>query len=117
VPARPISPCAFGSGFSAEAVALSVATVNSRCSCERGPETKCAGGRGSHERYLEIVEHLEEGLRRDPERAQAALTGAIGSRITLVPDESGMFLWAELGLETAPQLVAVGPLAGRAALH
>ena len=59
-------------------------------------------------RYLEIVEHLEEGLRGDPERARAALTDAIGSRITLEPDESGRFLWAEFGLETTPQLVAVG---------
>lgn len=41
------------------------------------------------ERYLEIVEHLEEGLRGYPERARAALTDAIGSRITLEPDESG----------------------------
>ena len=60
------------------------------------------------ERYLEIVEHLEEGLRGDPERARAALTDAIGSRITLEPDESGKFLWADFGLETTPQLVAVG---------
>jgi hypothetical protein len=60
------------------------------------------------ERYLEIVEHLEEGLRSDPELARAALTDAIGSRITLEPDESGKFLWAEFGLETTPQLVAVG---------
>jgi hypothetical protein len=60
------------------------------------------------ERYLEIVEQLEEGLRGDPELARAALTDAIGSRITLEPDESGKFLWAEFGLETTPQLVAVG---------
>jgi hypothetical protein len=51
---------------------------------------------------------LEEGLRSDPELARAALTDAIGSRITLEPDESGKFLWAEFGLETTPQLVAVG---------
>jgi site-specific DNA recombinase len=60
------------------------------------------------ERYLQIVEHLEEGLRSDPELARAALTDAIGSRIMLEPDESGKFLWAEFGLETTPQLVAVG---------
>jgi hypothetical protein len=69
-------------------------------------------------RYLEIVEHLEEGLHSDPELARAALTDAIGSRITLEPDESGKFLWAEFGLETTPQLVAVGlpefMVAGRA---
>jgi len=34
------------------------------------------------------------------QRARAALTDAIGSRITLQPDESGKFLWAEFGLET-----------------
>jgi hypothetical protein len=52
-------------------------------------------------RYLEIVEHLEEGLRGDPERARAALTDAIGSRITLESDASGKFVWAEFGNHTA----------------
>jgi LPXTG-motif cell wall-anchored protein len=33
---------------------------------------------------------------------------AIGERITLTPDESGEFLWAEYGVETAPMLVALG---------
>jgi hypothetical protein len=47
-------------------------------------------------------------LRSDPELARAALTDAIGSRITLEPDVSGKFLWAEFGLETTPQIVAVG---------
>ena len=41
------------------------------------------------------------------QRARAALTDAIGSRITLQPDESGKFLWAEFGLETVPLLVAM----------
>jgi hypothetical protein len=60
------------------------------------------------ESYQAIVDRLEEDLTRDPERARAALTDAIGSRITLEPDESGKFLWAEFGLETAPLLVSVG---------
>jgi site-specific DNA recombinase len=58
--------------------------------------------------YRAIVDRLEDDLTRDPERARAALTDAIGSRITLEPDESGKFLWAEFGLETAPLLVSVG---------
>ena len=43
-----------------------------------------------------------------PLHSRSALVQAIGERITLTPDESGKFLWAEYGLETAPMLVALG---------
>jgi hypothetical protein len=59
-------------------------------------------------RYLEIVTRLEDHLRRDPEHSRPALVQAIGDRVTLTPDKSGKFLWAEYGLETAPMLVALG---------
>jgi hypothetical protein len=60
------------------------------------------------ERYLALVERLAEHLGRDPEHARPALVEAIGERITLTPDVSGKFLWAEYGLESAPMLVALG---------
>jgi hypothetical protein len=60
------------------------------------------------ERYLEIVARLEKHLSRDAEQSRPALVEAIGDRITLTPDPSGKFLWAEYGLEAAPMLVAVG---------
>lgn len=54
------------------------------------------------ERCLGIVRRLEETLGRDPERARAALVEAIGPRITLDPDPSGGFLWADFGMELTP---------------
>jgi site-specific DNA recombinase len=60
------------------------------------------------ERYLEIVGRLEEHMGRNTEHSRPALVQAIGDRITLTPDKSGKFLWAEYGLETAPMLVALG---------
>jgi hypothetical protein len=60
------------------------------------------------ERYLSIVQRLAEHLGRDPEHARPALVEAIGERITLTPDASGKFLWAEYGVESAPMLVALG---------
>ncbi len=60
------------------------------------------------ERFLAIVDQLEQCLARDPERSRPALMEAIGSSITLAPDESGKFLWAEYGLEGSRLLVAVG---------
>jgi DNA invertase Pin-like site-specific DNA recombinase len=60
------------------------------------------------ERYLAIVERLVEHLAYDPEHARPALVEAIGERITLTPDVTGKFLWAEYGLESAPMLVALG---------
>lgn len=61
------------------------------------------------ERCLSILRRLQETLGRDPERARAALVDAIGARITLDPDQSGKFLWADFGVELAPlQAVAGG---------
>ena len=58
------------------------------------------------ERALAIVERLEEPLGHDPERSRVALIEAIGPAITLQPDESRKFLWAEYGLEAVPLLAA-----------
>jgi hypothetical protein len=55
--------------------------------------------------FLALVEQLEENLKRDPERAMAALTSIFGERVKLEPDESGRFLWADYGLE-ALQIMA-----------
>ena len=41
-------------------------------------------------------------------RARAALVDVINERITLQPDESGMYLWAELEFQAFPLLAAVG---------
>jgi hypothetical protein len=60
------------------------------------------------DRYLEIVDRLESALGRDPDRARGALVDTLGSRITLEPDTSGKFLWAEFGVEAAPLLLAAG---------
>jgi hypothetical protein len=60
------------------------------------------------ERWLAIVDRLEEPLGRNPESSRAALIEAIGPTITLQPDASGTFLWAEYGLEGAQTLVAIG---------
>jgi hypothetical protein len=60
------------------------------------------------ERFLALLGRLEEPLGRDAERSRSALVEAIGPKITLEPDESGRFLWAEYGLEGAELQVAVG---------
>jgi site-specific DNA recombinase len=54
--------------------------------------------------FVALVEQLEENLKRDPERARAALTSIFGERVALEPDESGRFLWAEYGLGAVPVL-------------
>jgi hypothetical protein len=57
---------------------------------------------------------LEEPLGRDPERSRAALIDAIGPKITLLPDESRKFLWAEHGLDAVPLVAAaIGALPDR----
>ena len=58
------------------------------------------------EHYRKMVGRLDESLNRDVERARAALQDVIGSSVTLQPDESGQYLWAEFGLETAPLVSA-----------
>jgi site-specific DNA recombinase len=61
------------------------------------------------EHFLALVERLEQPLGRDPERSRIALTQAIGPKITLLPDVSRKYLWAEYGLETVPLMaVAAG---------
>ena len=56
-----------------------------------------------------MVERLEVQLKRDPERARATLADIFGERVTLEPDESGHYLWAEYGLGAVPMLAqAVG---------
>ncbi|MGH8200984.1 MAG: hypothetical protein ACREVO_11595 [Steroidobacteraceae bacterium] len=47
------------------------------------------------ERFLAMVDQLEERLGQDPERSRPALIEAIGERIVLKPDASRRFLWAE----------------------
>lgn len=63
---------------------------------------------GVAERYKAVVAKLEDRLGRDVERARAALVDVIGERITLQPDESGKYLWAELNFTATPLLAAVG---------
>ncbi len=60
------------------------------------------------ERFLAMVDRLEERLGQDPERSRPALIEAIGERIVLKPDESRRFLWAEYGLESFRLMTAVG---------
>jgi len=60
------------------------------------------------ERCRGILRRLQQTLDSDPERARAALVDAIGTRITLDPDHSGRFLWADVGLEPAPLLAVAG---------
>jgi molecular chaperone GrpE (heat shock protein) len=47
--------------------------------------------------FLGLVDQLEDNLRRDPQRARAALASIFGERVTLKPDESGRFLGARFG--------------------
>jgi site-specific DNA recombinase len=56
----------------------------------------------------EAVEQLEQTLTEDPERAKLELRSLIVERFSLIPDESGKFLWAEWGLESAPLHAAMG---------
>lgn len=60
------------------------------------------------DRYRALVARLDEPLGRDVGRARAALTDVVGERITLQPDESGTYLWAELEFQATPLLAAVG---------
>jgi len=63
----------------------------------------------SSKTWLAMVERLEVQLKRDPERARATLADIFGERVTLEPDESGHYLWAEYGLGAVPMLAqAVG---------
>ncbi len=60
------------------------------------------------ERFLALVDQLEAHLGEDPERSKMALMEAIGDSITLQPDESREFLWAEYGLEGARIMAPIG---------
>jgi hypothetical protein len=48
-----------------------------------------------------MVNRLDEVRAAEPERGRAALQEVLGERITLQPDASGRFLWAD-GNSTAP---------------
>lgn len=58
--------------------------------------------------YRALVAKLTETLSTDVERTRALVADAVGERITLQPDESGMYLWAELEFQATPLLAAVG---------
>lgn len=60
------------------------------------------------ERYKALVAKLEDNSNKDVERARAALADVIGERITLRPDGSGTYLWAELEFRATPLLAVVG---------
>jgi hypothetical protein len=49
-------------------------------------------------RFLEMVSSLDEVLMRDPERGREMLRGILNDKISLRPDKSGRFLWAEYSL-------------------
>ena len=55
-----------------------------------------------------MVDRLDEVLTAEPERGRAALREVLGERITLQPDASGRFLWAEYSLGIAPLLQGAG---------
>ena len=56
-----------------------------------------------------MLRRLNAALSEDPERARAALRDVIGEAITLQPDKSRKFLWAEYEMKTAALLgAAVG---------
>jgi site-specific DNA recombinase len=59
--------------------------------------------------FVRLVEQLEENLKRDPQRARAALAEIFGERVSLQPGESGRFLWADYGIGAMPVMAeAVG---------
>jgi hypothetical protein len=45
-----------------------------------------------------MVTDLDQILLRDAERGRNVLRGILGGKVTLRPDESGEFLWAEYAL-------------------
>lgn len=59
-------------------------------------------------RFIAMLDRLNDVLTTDPERGQAALRNVLGERITLLPDESGKFLWADYSLGIAPLLQNAG---------
>jgi hypothetical protein len=59
-------------------------------------------------RFLVMVNRLNEVLTADPEQGRAALRDVLGERITLQPDKSGKYLWAEYSLGIAPLLQDAG---------
>jgi site-specific DNA recombinase len=59
--------------------------------------------------FVRMVAQLEENLQRDPQRARASLTEIFSERVSLQPDESGKFLWADYGVGAVPVMAnAVG---------
>ena len=55
-----------------------------------------------------MVNRLDEVLTADPERGRAALRDVLGDCVTLQPDKSGKYLWAECSLGIAPLLRDAG---------
>jgi hypothetical protein len=60
------------------------------------------------ERYKAALGRLHAALAQDSERARAALQDVIGEAVTLQPDESRKFLWAEYEMKTAALLGVAG---------
>jgi DNA invertase Pin-like site-specific DNA recombinase len=73
-----------------------------RAAQKPAPTTKMVPRVG--ERYRALVSKLEASLSLDVERARVALQDVIGHSVTLKPDDSGKFLWAEVGIKTTPML-------------
>jgi len=59
-------------------------------------------------RFLAMLDRLNAVLTADLERGQAAIRDVLGDRITLLPDESGKFLWADYSVGIAPLLQSAG---------
>jgi hypothetical protein len=59
-------------------------------------------------RYAAMLTRLDQVLMADPECGREELRGTLGERITLQPDKSGSFLWAEYSLGVAPLLPNAG---------
>ena len=56
------------------------------------------------ERYRALLGELQKSLTAGVERSRAALQDVIGQSVKLEPDDSGKFLWAEVGIKTTPML-------------
>jgi hypothetical protein len=58
--------------------------------------------------FLGMLARLGEVLKVDPERGRTTLREVLGDKITLRPDGSGRFLWADYSLGIAPLLQGAG---------
>ena len=54
--------------------------------------------------FTGLVDQLDEVLKANPDRAKESLRSVFTEGVTLEPDESGKFLWANYDLESMPLL-------------